>query len=223
MHIPYHHIDTLPFLKAVKEKYKPDRVVCLGDEIDHHALSFHDSDPDLFSAGKELEKSIECLKPIYKLFPSVDIVESNHGSMVYRKGKHHGVPRHCLKSYRDILEAPRGWKWHTDLTIQLSNKLRVYFCHGRGSNVLKVSQELSMCVVQGHYHNKFSINYWGNPFHLNWGMQIGCMIDDKSLAFAYNKTIVKRPIIGHGIIINGRPKLLPMVLDKKRRWNGEIP
>lgn len=32
MHIPYHHPDTIKFLKAVKKKYKPTRVVNLGDE-----------------------------------------------------------------------------------------------------------------------------------------------------------------------------------------------
>lgn len=223
MHVPYHHPDTYQFLKSIKNKYSPTRIVNLGDEVDYHAMSFHDSDPDLFSAGHELQKAIEYLEQFYELFPKMDLVESNHGSMVYRKGKHHGVPRSIMKSYRDILQAPKGWQWHADLELKLPNKNKVYFCHGIGSNVLKVSQEMSMCVVQGHYHNSFSIQYWGNPFHLNWGMQVGCSIDDKSLAFAYNKLIVKRPIIGHGIIIDGQPKLLPMVLNKKGRWDKSIP
>ena len=184
LHIPYHHPDSLKFLTAVKKKYKPTRVINIGDEVDKHAMSFHDSDPDLFSAGHELEKAINHLKPFYKLFPKMDLVDSNHGSMVYRKAKHHGIPRKCIKSYNDILEAPKGWKWHHDIVLKLPNKTRLYACHGRGSNILKVSQELSMCVVQGHYHNSFGIQYWGNDFHLNWGMQVGCSINDKSLAFA---------------------------------------
>ena len=51
MHIPYHHPDTLEFLQYLKDKYKPTRVICLGDELDKHALSYHDHDPDLPSAG----------------------------------------------------------------------------------------------------------------------------------------------------------------------------
>src|ERR1700749_1207382 len=85
MHHPYAHPDTVPFLKAVKAKYKPDTVVCIGDEADFHDSSFHDSDPDLDSAGVELEKAIKGLAPIYKLFPKVTVIESNHGSMVMRK------------------------------------------------------------------------------------------------------------------------------------------
>lgn len=34
MHIPYHHVDTIAFLKHLKAKYKPTRVICLGDEVD---------------------------------------------------------------------------------------------------------------------------------------------------------------------------------------------
>jgi transcriptional regulator with XRE-family HTH domain len=51
LHIPYHHRDSLAFLAYLKAKYKPTRIICLGDELDKHALSYHDSDPDLASAG----------------------------------------------------------------------------------------------------------------------------------------------------------------------------
>ena len=47
MHIPYHHPDTIPFLTHLKKKYNPTRIVCAGDELDKHALSYHDHDPDL--------------------------------------------------------------------------------------------------------------------------------------------------------------------------------
>ena len=45
----------MAFLRALKKKYKGfDLVVGIGDEIDQHAISMHDSDPDLPSAGDEL-------------------------------------------------------------------------------------------------------------------------------------------------------------------------
>ena len=222
-HIPYHHPDTLEFLKAVKKKYDPDRVIHLGDEVDHHALSFHDSDAELFSAGEELKHSLLCLKEFYKVFPKVDVMESNHGSLVYRRAKKHGVPIHYIKSYNEMLEAPKGWKWHKELIIKLSNGQHCYFCHGKNANSLNASREMSMNTVEGHYHNKFEIQYWSNPLNLFWGMKVGCSINDKSLAFAYNKNTTKRPLIGHAIIIDGQPKLLPIVLNKKGRWIGKVP
>lgn len=222
-HVPYHHPDTIPFLKAVMNEYPIDRVIHMGDELDYHCISFHDSDPDLpFSPSAELEKSIEYMQEFYDLFPKVDVMESNHGSLVYRKQKYGGLPRSVIKSYSEILQAPKGWEWHRDLIINLSNGQECYFCHGLSANVMKASQDMSMNVVQGHYHNKFKIEYWSNPNNLFWGMNVGCSIDDSSLAFAYNKNIVRRPIIGHGIIIEGVPKLLPMVLNKKGRWNKKL-
>ena len=53
-------------------------------------------------------------------------------------------------------------------------------------------------------------------------MAVGCLIDDHSLAFAYNKVNSARVILGCGIIINGQPKLLPMVLEKGGRWNNQV-
>ena len=69
MHHPYAHPDLIPFLNAVKKKYKPDKIICIGDEADFHDASFHDSNPDLDSAGVELDKAIISLKEVYKLFP----------------------------------------------------------------------------------------------------------------------------------------------------------
>jgi len=126
MHHPYGHPDTYDFLKALKQKYKPDKIVCMGDEVDHHAMSFHDSDPDLMSAGDELQEAIERLKPIYKLFPKVDVISSNHGDMAYRKSKHHGIARKYIREYGEVLEAPKGWKWHNDLTLQTYSRITIH-------------------------------------------------------------------------------------------------
>jgi hypothetical protein len=222
-HFPYNHADIIAFLRAINKKYKPDRVINIGDEVDYHALSFHDSDPDLLSAGDELQTAINRLKPLYKIFPQVDVMESNHGSMVYRKAKHHGIPAKALKTYRDTLEAPKGWKWHKDLTIKLSDGSYCYFCHTKGGDIQRVSQSLGMSVVAGHMHERFEIRYWANSLGLYFGMHVGCLIEDDSLAFAYNKLNLKRPLIGVGIIIDGLPRLLPMVLNKQGRWIGKVP
>lgn len=221
-HFPFNHPDCIPFLRKLKAKYKPDRVINIGDELDNHSISFHDHDPDLLSPSDELEKSIKRIKYLYKEFPAMDLLESNHGSLVYRKAKTMGLPAHVFKSYREIIGAPRGWNWHFDLTLKMSNGQYCYFHHGKSSNGLKLSQAMGMCTVQGHFHNSFGIQYWGNPLGLYWSMQVGCLIDNKSLAFAYNKTTMLRPVIGTGVIINGHPKLEPMVLNNKGRWIGKL-
>ena len=220
-HCPFEHKDALKFLSAIKDKYDPDRVIHIGDEIDNHAMSFHDSDPDLHSAGDELEMAIEVIQDIRALYPKVDVIESNHGSLAYRKAKVAGIPKQMLRPYEEIL-GTKNWKWHFDLTLQLPNGQPVYFHHGRSANSLVASQHRGMPIVQGHYHEKFNIQYWGTTERLNWGMNVGCLVDDKALAFEYNNSNLKRPLIGCGMIIDSQPKLLPLVMNKNGRWNGRL-
>lgn len=221
MHIPYHHPDLIPFLKHLKSKYKPTRVICLGDELDKHALSYHDSDPDLPSAGDELRKSLPTVQELFEMFPAMDIIESNHGSLVWRKAKTFGIPKHYIKSYNDVLGVDSGWRWSFDLTIKLPNGQYCYIHHGKSSKIINLSQQMGMCAVQGHYHESFKIDYWGNPNGLFWGMQCGCLIDDDALAFSYNNVNIKRPVVGTGLIIDSLPILEPMLLDKDGNWTGK--
>jgi len=223
LHFPFHHEDTFPFLQAIKKKYKPDRIISIGDEVDNHAMSYHDSDPDLYSPGDELRAARSHLKRLERMFPSLDILESNHGSLFYRKSKTFGIPAAALRTYNELWEVGPNWKWHRELTIKMSNGQKCYFHHGRASDIAKVSREYGMCAVQGHYHEKYKIEYWANTEGLYWGFQVGCLADDNSLALAYNNTNLKRPIVGCGIIIDGLPHLLPMILNKKHRWIGVVP
>lgn len=212
MHIPYHHPNTVPFLKMLKERYSPTRIICLGDELDKHALSFHDSDPDLMSAGDELRAALPIIKQIEELFPVMDIIDSNHGSMVFRKSKAHGIPRHYLKSYNEVLQVGEGWKWSHDLTIELPDGQKVFIHHGKSAEAVKTSQAMSMSHVCGHFHESFGVKYWANPNGLFFAMNSGCLINDDSYAFAYNNTNLKRPIIGTSLIIDGVPVLEAMPL-----------
>ena len=220
-HVPYHHPDLIPFLKDLKEIYKPDRVIHIGDEVDKHAMSFHDSDPDLPSAGDELKQSLPIIKQIEELFPKMDLLDSNHGSLVYRRALKHGIPKAYLRDYNEFLKVGKGWKWHDDLTIQTSNGPG-YFCQGKVADVLKLAQSMGMSCVQGHYHSSYNIKYYGNSLGLYYGLQVGCLVDKDSLAFRYNKTQRARPIIGCAGIFNGLPKLIPMVLNKNGRWIKKV-
>lgn len=221
LHVPYHHKDAIKFLQHLKEKYNPTRVICLGDEVDHLALSYHEKETEAPSAFDELKLALPIIKQIEEMFPVMDILDSNHGSLAYRKAKTAGIPKHYLKSYADVLQVGEGWKWHFDMVIDLPTGQKCYLHHGKSSNITKTSQAMSMCSVAGHYHNTFKIEYWANPLGLYWGMQAGCLIDDKSFAFNYNNVNLHRPLIGTGLIIDGLPVLEPMVLDSQGNWIGK--
>lgn len=222
LHAPYSHPDTVAFLRAIKRQYRPTRTILSGDEVDYHAISFHDSDPDLDSAGVELSRAIDFLKPLYDMFPEAEILDSNHGSLVFRKALASGLSKKFLKSPGEILGAPKGWTWHFELSLKLPNGTSCYFHHSKGANVKKNSQAMGSSFVQGHHHESFEIQYWGNPDALLFGMTVGCLVDPKSLALAYNKNNLRRPVIGCAVIIESIPHLIPMVLDKHGRWVGKL-
>ena len=222
LHIPYHHQDAFEFLKALKKKYKPDLIVNIGDELDQHAISMHEHNPDLMSAGDELRQSKKYVTDLEKIFPEMKIVHSNHSSLVYRRALKYGLPKDYLKSYNEFLGVGKGWEWVDDLTVTLSDGSRCFFTHGMAADVLKVAHQYGMNTVQAHYHTKFSIGYYSNPDALIWGMQVGCLINQKSMAFDYAKNFKSRFIVGCGMILDGQPKLMPMVLDRNGRWNKKI-
>jgi predicted phosphodiesterase len=71
MHIPYHHPDSIEFLKEIKKEFKPDKIVCIGDLLDFHAISMHDHNPDLYSAGHELKEARKYIKELESVFPEM--------------------------------------------------------------------------------------------------------------------------------------------------------
>lgn len=224
-HAPAMHVDCYKFIKAVAALYKPDKIINLGDEIDHHNLSFHETEESCpFTATKEFEEAQRNFSNFYDMFEEMDIMESNHGSLVFRKAAACKLPRKFLRTYNEVLEAPATYRWHKNLIVETPKGL-VNFSHGNYApkDIMKKSQLRGMSQVQGHYHNDFEIKYWQNDLGENFfGMTAGCLINDAAYAFLYNKTYIPRPLLGCGIIYDGIPELIPMFLDENKRWTGEL-
>lgn len=222
-HAPYNHIDMIPFLQAVRDKYSPDAVVNLGDELDMHAMSFHDSDPNLDSAGPELENGKVVMQQLYELFPAMLVCASNHGSMAFRKAKAHGIPVQFLRRYRDVIFPDHGapaWSWAYEwvLNTPLGD---VKFKH-QSAGILADAAHNRCNLMVGHSHGQFSTEYCASSEYLYWGAYGGCLIDHDAMAFAYGKQTKNKPIVGCTMILDGRPVQIPMVLGRDGRWNKRI-
>lgn len=222
LHAPYTHQDAIAFLRHVRDNYQPDMVVQVGDETDGHAISFHDSDPNLDSAGVELEKAKLVLEQVHELFPNLLVCDSNHGSLIYRRAKTHGLPVQFIKKYRDILFPEHGapaWSW-ADAWVLNTPLGPVRFQHQvSGDFMLNASHERTSLVL-GHEHGRFEVQYAASSTALYFGAYAGCLIDSKSLAFAYGKLHRKKPILGCMVITDGSPQLIPMLLNSDGRWVG---
>ncbi|QFP93569.1 hypothetical protein [Pectobacterium phage CX5] len=223
LHAPYIHPDAIAFLRHVRNTYQPDMVVQVGDETDGHAVSFHDSDPNLDSAGVELEKAKLVLEEVHELFPNLLICDSNHGSLIYRRAKAHGLPVQFIKRYRDILfpeHGAPGWSW-ADAWVLSTPLGQVRFQHQvSGDFMLNASHERTSLVL-GHEHGRFEVQYAASSTALYFGAYAGCLIDRKSMAFAYGKLTRKKPILGVMVITDGCPQLIPMLMNETGRWVGK--
>lgn len=220
LHFPNHHPDALDFLYAIKMRHKPDLIVNCGDEFDGNAMSFHEKDPDSDSPKREFEKARGLMKMLFRMFPRMIHLTSNHGSLPYRKAKAAGIPSCMLHDYRTLWGAPKGHKWLPEFRLVI-NGLDILFVHNRG-DAFSAAKEEACCLVQGHYHSKSYIKYYGRQQNLRWAMQLGWLGNDASPAFGYNKEQARRPLLTVGLIVNGIPRLIPMHCGPDGRWNRSI-
>ncbi len=221
LHVPFHHRDALAFLLAVRRHFRTDTTVCLGDEIDAHALSMHDHDSDGMSAQGEYEKSLDGLEPFYRAFPKCVSMHSNHTARPFRRASKFGIPSVYLRSYAEFMRAPKGWTWHESVEID-----GVRYSHGEGYSgplgALKCAQAHMQTVVIGHLHSFAGVLWNANPRYLFAGLNAGCLIDRHTYAFNYAKHTPAKPILGCGVIRNGVPQFIPMALTKAGRWTGDL-
>lgn len=208
-HIPYSVDGYLEFLKDLKEKFKPEIVIHGGDEIDGHAISFHKSISELFSAGHELDKSIiEIQEGLHVLFPKLYLLESNHGSLIFRRLKAEGIPIRHLKPLHELYETPL-WEWH-DKIILRTKKGKVAVSHGMSGIAGAWAKLAGMSTVEFHFHSMHQITRMKTLGKETFSMHCSCLADQEKLAFTYAKANMKEFLNGTGgIYADGEPVLFP--------------
>ena len=227
-HIPFQHVDSWRWLAAIKKKYlnKKSIIIHIGDEVDGHNMSFHQNEIDIpFSPSSELEAAIDTMHMkggLHELFPKLILLDSNHGSLIFRRAKFGGIPLHYLKGLKDVYKTPK-WNWHDEVQIKTGPR-DIYVCHGRSSANGKLAGSLGISTIQGHYHSKFGITWYSNGSESRFCAYTGCLIDDKNLAFSYGRLSIAKPILGSVLITeDGTPRLFKMTLTKDNRWDGKLP
>jgi len=206
LHAPFEHKDYLNHCKAVAKEYKTTHTIFIGDVIDSHAASFHDSDVDGYSAGHELREARVKLQDWHKAFPNADVVIGNHDLIFARKIKASGVPSEVMRSLTEILNVP-SWRFKMKYIYD-----DVLYLHGQGVTARTKALRTGLSVVQGHRHTEGYV--WFQPTEMKqlWGMQVGTGIDVEAYAFDYAKDHPPA-VLSCGVILReGRlPILIPMI------------
>lgn len=200
IHEPFCKEGYLEFCKTQRDRFGCTKIVFIGDLIDNHAQSFHNTDPDGLSAKDELLLAIKKLKAWYEAFPEATVILGNHDRIIARKLFSVGVSQRWMKPLEEILEVP-NWKFVEQTVIN-----DVLYLHGEGGTALKKAQSEMCSVVQGHLHSEGSIHLLNGG--KSFAMQVGCGIDFNSYAFAYAQR-GKKPILSCGVVLDRSPIIVP--------------
>lgn len=202
-HIPYELDGYMDFCLEQFEAWDVDTVVHIGDLVDHHALSFHDSEPELVGANGEYVNAIERLQPWYDAFPEITCINGNHDLIPARQLRKLGMDdKVWMRPLKEVYQMPDGWELADDLWID-----GVYYHHGHtalGVNGFRNDSQRRQCrTVTGHAHGNAGVSASACDSRLVWGLATGCGIDVRAMAFAYGKHFLQKPIISCGIVIDG--------------------
>ena len=195
LHEPFCLDAYLNFCYNAYLKYNCNQVIFIGDIIDNHYSSYHETNPDGLSGGNELELAIKKISKWYKTFSDAIVILGNHDRMVMRKAQTSDIPKKWIKSYKEVLEVPK-WKF-----MERYVQDGVQYIHGEGGTARTKCRADMMNTVQGHLHTQcYTELYVGQNYRV-FGTQTGCGIDHESYAMAYAK-YGKKPAIGAVVVAN---------------------
>lgn len=210
-HHPFCLDGYLEFCKSKVKKYNINKVVHIGDLIDSHYSSFHETDADGLGGKDELELAIKKISKWYRAFPKVTVVIGNHDRMAHRKATTSNVPSAWIREYRDVLKVP-NWDFVTRTEID-----GVQYVHGEGGTARTRAKNDMMSTVQGHLHTQCYVDWMAGPMKRIFAMQVGCGIDREAYSMAYAKEH-KHPFIGCGVVIDGEvPIVFSMPLKNRSK------
>lgn len=215
-HLPFELPNYLDFCASVRDKYKCNIIVHIGDLVDNHAISYHEHDPNGMSPDQEMKVADKKLEKWFKEFPKVYLCRGNHDSLVDRKGRTSGLPDRAFRNYREIWNLPDSWV--DDWEFEFDN---VRYTHGSGFSGLYGHATAAIAnrqsTVMGHLHSVAGVEWTANPRDCMFGMAVGCGVDRRSYAFNYGKDFKRKPVISCGVVLeNGKyPLIVPANLGSK--------
>lgn len=195
LHCPFEMEGYFEYCLETYDRHACNQVIFIGDLIDSHATSRHETDPDGLSAKTELDIAIEDLQKWRDAFPVADVIIGNHDRVVMRRAFSSSIPSIWIKSFNEVL----GTTWNWTERIEYDG---VQFVHGEGGTARTKAKNDLQSTVQGHIHTQAYVEWMvGNKAKL-FGMQVGCGLDRDTYAAAYAKHY-KKQAIGCGVVIGG--------------------
>jgi len=216
-HAPFMHKKAIPFLKDVRDKYKPDIIVHGGDVVDNHMSGSYAKHDRAFGTLAEIKKAQKAINSLQAVFPKVKVCIGNHDNRPSRIAAQVALNSWFLQTdYAKVWHTP-GWDWKYEWTID-----GVRYFHGIGSTgkncALNRALDNMQSTVQGHTHTFPGVAYNACAWTRVFGMNTGSLMDTAAYAAEYSKAFVHKPVLGCGLVVDGDEAIfIPMDLGTKRR------
>ena len=195
LHCPFEKQGYFEFCLDTYDRFACNQVIFIGDLIDSHATSRHETDPNGMSAKTELEQAIADLEKWREAFSVATVIIGNHDRVVMRRAFSSSIPSMWIKSFNEVLGT--SWNW-----TERAEYDGVQYVHGEGGTARTKAKNDLQSTVQGHIHTQAYVEHFcGNRSRI-WAMQVGCGLDRDTYAAAYAKHY-KKQAIGCGVVIGG--------------------
>ena len=97
LHEPFCLDGYLEFCLEQSEKFNTNRTIFIGDVIDNHFSSYHETSADGMGGGQELDLSINKIAKWRDAFPKADVIIGNHDRLIMRKAQTSAIPSKWIK------------------------------------------------------------------------------------------------------------------------------
>lgn len=211
---PFHHPQYIDYACRVRDVFKTDKTVLIGDEADFKFLKYANIN-DRDTPEQQHELTMRFLRRLYKEFPDVDIMESNHvhDRIAYASAQGN-MPKFMVKTPKELFNPPVGWRWSESVMID-----GVRYEHGHrlsgGKNVCERAIERRHCSVVFGHHAVMDLRFQRSDKTQLFGLCVGALTvnaNDERMGYgmAYSKKYSGDMPLGLGVVIDGIwPNLVP--------------
>jgi hypothetical protein len=220
LQVPFHHPKAVKNLAAFIRKFKPDEVLCVGDEIDFQTISRWSSGKDEWSGTIGKDRDL-CVDIMYDL-QITQLSRSNHGARLYNALMKRlpgliGAPELEIENFLRLPELGITYH-HKPYPIPGTNWIMV---HGDeqptkpvgGLTALEAARRHGKSVVCGHTHRQGIASYTqssgGSVVSQLTGLEVGHLMDTKQAN--YTKGTFNWQM-GFGVIYEHKGRVQPITV-----------
>jgi predicted phosphodiesterase len=216
-HEPVSRAGYLDFCTDTFEHYHCDVIVCIGDLIDWHGISFHARQPECPGVKDEYHLALERVQKWYSRFPNLHWCIGNHDERPARLAQTVNIAEFMLKPYNEIWSVP-GWTYEYEYKFD-----GAVYLHGTGTSGIHPAwnkmNKRRESIVMGHCHSRAGAKWGANRNKRFFAVDTGCGVDDRTFQFAYGKHLDERSMLACAVIDDGQPISIGMKCGRGEKYH----